>query len=69
VPHEFGGGVVAGHLLVDGLHFSANVPMAYQLISVASLFFYLKTKRFAIFRFIQLSLFWFAPFIMQWSIR
>lgn len=51
-----------------GLHFSANVPVIYQLISVSSLFFYLKTRRFEIFRFIQLSLFLFAPFIMQWSI-
>ena len=51
-----------------GLHFSTNVPVVYQLISVASLFFYFKTKRFEVFRLIQLSLFLFTPFIMQWSI-
>ncbi|MCR4297937.1 MAG: adenylate/guanylate cyclase domain-containing protein [Gallionella sp.] len=51
-----------------GLHFSANVPLGYQLISVASLIYYFKTRRFAPFRFVQLSLFLFAPFIMQWSI-
>lgn len=53
---------------VMGLHFPANVPLLYQLVSVASLVFYFKTKRFEPFRFIQLCLFLFAPFIMQWSI-
>jgi len=53
---------------VMGLHFPANVPLAYQLVSVASLAYYFKTKRFEPFRFIQLSLFLFSPFIMQWSI-
>jgi class 3 adenylate cyclase len=51
-----------------GLHFSANVPLIYQVISVASLVHYWKTRNFEIFRFIQLSLFLFVPFIMQWSI-
>ena len=51
-----------------GLHFPANVPLGYQLISVASLVYYLKTKRFKPFRFVQLSLFLFSPFMMQWSI-
>ncbi|HEU0219611.1 MAG TPA: adenylate/guanylate cyclase domain-containing protein [Gallionella sp.] len=51
-----------------GLRFSANVPLGYQLISVASLIYYFKTKRFEPFRSTQLSLFLFAPFVMQWSI-
>jgi adenylate cyclase len=51
-----------------GLHFSANVPLVYQLISVVSLVYYFKTRKFEIFRFVQLSLFLFVPFIMQWSI-
>ena len=51
-----------------GIHFSVNVPLAYQVVSAASIFYYLYTKKFTIFRFIQLSLFLFAPFIMQWSI-
>lgn len=51
-----------------GLHFSANVPLVYQVISVASLVYYLKTRRFGPFRFVQLNLFLFAPFVMQWSI-
>ncbi len=53
---------------IMGLHFSANVPLIYQLISVASLVHFLKTKKFEIFRFVQLCLFLFVPFIMQWSI-
>lgn len=51
-----------------GLHFPANIPLLYQLVSVASLVHFLKTKKFAVFRFIQFSLFLFSPFIMQWSI-
>lgn len=51
-----------------GLHFSANVPISYQLVSVASLLHFFKTRNFAIFRFVQLSLFLFVPFMMQWSI-
>src|SRR3989338_1700207 len=51
-----------------GLHFSANVPLFYQLVSVASLVHYFKTRNFQAFRFVQLCLFLFVPFIMQWSI-
>lgn len=53
---------------IMGLHYSANVPLFYQLVSVASLVHYLKTKKFETFRFVQLSLFLFVPFIMQWSL-
>ena len=51
-----------------GLHFSTNIPLSYQMISVASLVHFLTYKNFEIFRFVQLSLFLFVPFIMQWSI-
>ena len=51
-----------------GLNFSANVPLGYQLISVTSLIYYFKTRRFEPFRFVQLGLFLFAPFVMQWSL-
>lgn len=51
-----------------GLNFSSNVPLAYQAVSISSLAYFYKTKNFAPFRFIQLTLFLFAPFIMQWSI-
>ena len=51
-----------------GQNYSTNVPLAYQAVSLSSLIYYLKTKNFAAFRFIQLSLFLFAPFVMQWSV-
>ena len=51
-----------------GQNFSTNVSLAYQAISMSSLVFYLKTHNFVAFRFIQLSLFLFAPFVMQWSV-
>lgn len=51
-----------------GQSFSTNVPLAYQAVSLSSLVYYLKTRNFEVFRFIQLSLFLFAPFVMQWSI-
>jgi class 3 adenylate cyclase len=51
-----------------GIRFSATVPLVYLLVSAASLIFYLWNRNFALFRFIQTSLFLFVPFIMQWSI-
>jgi class 3 adenylate cyclase len=51
-----------------GLQFSTNIPLAYQLISLGSLVYYVRSRNFAAFRFIQLALFLFVPFIMQWSI-
>lgn len=51
-----------------GVHFSTDVPLGYQVVSVISLIHFLRTKRFAAFRVIQLSLFLFTPFVMQWSI-
>src|SRR5574340_91298 len=51
-----------------GLHFSTNIPLGYQLVSLGSLVYYLRTRNFAVFRFVQLALFLFVPFVMQWSI-
>lgn len=51
-----------------GQNYSINVPLAYQAISVGSLIYYVKTRHFEAFRFIQLGLFLFAPFVMQWTI-
>lgn len=51
-----------------GQNYSSNVPLAYQAVSLSSLIYYLKTKNFEAFRFIQLSLFLFAPFVMQWAV-
>ncbi|HQR51690.1 MAG TPA: adenylate/guanylate cyclase domain-containing protein [Burkholderiales bacterium] len=51
-----------------GIKFSVAVPLSYQVISAVSLVHYLKTRNFAFFRFSQVSLFLFVPFVMQWSI-
>ena len=51
-----------------GIKFSATVPLAYLAVSAASLVVYLWNRNFELFRFTQVSLFLFVPFIMQWSI-
>jgi len=51
-----------------GIRFSSTVPLVYMVITAASLSYYLWRRNFALFRFIQTSLFLFVPFIMQWSI-
>jgi adenylate cyclase len=51
-----------------GIRFSVTVPLCYLVISAGSLAHYLWSRNFALFRFIQVSLFLFVPFIMQWSI-
>ncbi|MGH8620879.1 MAG: adenylate/guanylate cyclase domain-containing protein [Burkholderiales bacterium] len=51
-----------------GIKFSATVPLTYLAISAGSLGLYLWKRDFELFRFIQVSLFLFVPFIMQWSI-
>jgi class 3 adenylate cyclase len=51
-----------------GIRFSATVPLTYLVISAGSLGLYLWKRNFELFRFIQVSLFLFVPFIMQWSI-
>ncbi len=51
-----------------GQNYSTNIPLAYQAISLSSLVYYLKSRNFEVFRFVQLSLFLFAPFVMQWGV-
>ena len=51
-----------------GIKFSSNLPLAYLAISVASLAYYVYTRNFELFRTLQVSLFLFVPFIVQWSI-
>jgi len=51
-----------------GIRFSATVPLVYLAVSAGSLAYYLWKRNFAQFRFTQVSLFLFVPFIMQWSI-
>lgn len=51
-----------------GIKFSSTVPLCYLAVSASSLGVYLWNRNLAVFRFIQVSLFLFVPFIMQWSI-
>ncbi|MGH6693306.1 MAG: adenylate/guanylate cyclase domain-containing protein, partial [Gammaproteobacteria bacterium] len=51
-----------------GIKFSATVPLCYLGLSGGSLMLYLWNRNFGLFRFVQVSLFLFVPFIMQWSI-
>lgn len=51
-----------------GMRFPAAVPLAYLTVSAASLAFYLWKRNFVLFRTLQVLLFLFVPFIMQWSI-
>ncbi|MCE2998652.1 MAG: adenylate/guanylate cyclase domain-containing protein [Betaproteobacteria bacterium] len=51
-----------------GIKFSSTVPLAYLAISAASLACYIYTRNFELFRTLQVSLFLFVPFVMQWSI-
>jgi adenylate cyclase len=51
-----------------GIKFSSTVPLTYLAVSAVSLAYYVYTLNFAVFRTLQVSLFLFVPFIMQWSI-
>ncbi|HXX10728.1 MAG TPA: hypothetical protein VEK05_04355, partial [Burkholderiales bacterium] len=53
---------------IMGLKLPTTIPLLYQALSAIILAVYLKTKNFDFFRFAQLSLFLFAPFVIQWSI-
>jgi adenylate cyclase len=47
---------------------ATEIPFGYLLASACSFGLYWKTKNFALFRVIQLSMFLFVPFMMQWAI-
>ena len=51
-----------------GPQFSATAPFVFQLLLVANLIYFLQSGNFDWFRITQLSLFLFAPFVVQWSI-
>ena len=51
-----------------GMRLPTTIPLGYQLVSALTLIIYLKTKNFAFFRFTQISLLLFVPFVIQWSI-
>jgi adenylate cyclase len=51
-----------------GVNFSATIPLAYQVVTVIALSLYLARGDFRLYSNVQLSLFLFFPFGMQWSI-
>jgi len=53
---------------VMGLQISPTLTFGYQIATLAVLVFYVVTLNFAVFRFMQLALFLFFPFVLQWSL-
>jgi class 3 adenylate cyclase len=51
-----------------GLSLPASVPFGYQLVSLGTLLVYLVTRNFDLFRVLQLSLYLFFPFVLQWQL-
>jgi adenylate cyclase len=51
-----------------GLYLSAIIPLAYQVVALASLVFFVRTKRYRAFRLSQLLLMLLLPFLLQWSL-
>ena len=51
-----------------GPKFSSTAPFVFQLLLVSNLVFFLRTGNFNFFRYSQLALFLFMPFVVQWSI-
>lgn len=51
-----------------GPHLSASLPLGLQLLVAANLLVYGKFRNFSIFRFVQLSLLLFFPFVAQWTL-
>ena len=51
-----------------GLNLPASVPFGYQLVSLGTLILYLVTRNFDLFRVMQLALYLFFPFVLQWQI-
>ncbi len=51
-----------------GKFFSTSIPLIFQGISTCTIIFYLRTKKLDPFCMMQLSLFLFTPFALQWSI-
>jgi class 3 adenylate cyclase len=51
-----------------GKTFSTTIPLLFQGLSTCTIIFYLRTKKLGMFCMMQLSLFLFTPFVLQWSI-
>ena len=53
---------------VMGLQISPTLTFWYQIATLVVLVFYVVTLNFEVFRFLQLALFLFFPFVLQWSL-
>ncbi|HET9496307.1 MAG TPA: adenylate/guanylate cyclase domain-containing protein [Chloroflexia bacterium] len=51
-----------------GLWLAAAIPLAYQVISTASLLYFISTKRYVAFRFVQTLMMLMLPFLLQWTV-
>jgi adenylate cyclase len=50
-----------------GIRFEILVPLGFQMLSAATLVYYLRSGNFVAFRFAQVTLYLFVPFVMQWG--
>jgi len=57
-----------GTYLALGLPVSAAIPFAYQIVSIASLAVFARTRNYRFFRASQLALIFVLPFLLQWSL-
>jgi class 3 adenylate cyclase len=51
-----------------GLYVSAAIPFGYQVLSIASLLVFARSRQFSALRLFQLSLMMVLPFLLQWSL-
>lgn len=51
-----------------GLKLPTTIPFGFQVLSALAVYIFLRTQNFEFFRFVQLALFLFFPFVVQWSI-
>lgn len=51
-----------------GQRLSTTIPLIFQGLSTCTIIFYLRTRKLAPFCLMQLSLFLFTPFVLQWTI-
>jgi hypothetical protein len=51
-----------------GLYLAAVIPLGYQVLSLAGLLVFVRTKNFRVFRFAEIALMLLLPFALQWTL-
>ncbi|MFO1319714.1 MAG: adenylate/guanylate cyclase domain-containing protein [Burkholderiales bacterium] len=51
-----------------GVHLPSSLLLGYQVASAALLFYFLRTRNFGVYRFVQLTLFLVVPFVVHWNL-